>query len=358
MKIAQIAPLIESVPPKLYGGTERVVSFLTQELVRKGHDVTLFASGDSRTAAKLVAVTPAALRQNDATRDPIPPTTLMLEAVRRRAHEFDVLHFHTDLLHFPIFRPIASRTLTTLHGRLDLPELPPFYEEFGDMPVVSLSLDQRRPLPHARWVGNVPHGLPIELTRFNPNPRDGYLAFLGRISPEKRPDRAIAIAKRAGMRLRIAAKVDPADRTYFEREIRPLLNHPLIEWIGEIGDAEKPQFLGEATALVFPIDWPEPFGLVMIEAMAAGTPTVAYRRGSVPEVIEHGRSGFMVEDEDGAVAAVRAAERLDRAEVRRAFEQRFTAARMADDYVKLYTMSRSARELRVATRTADALASI
>jgi glycosyltransferase involved in cell wall biosynthesis len=341
LKIAQIAPLTEAVPPQLYGGTERVVSYLTEELVAKGHEVTLFASGDSITRATLVAGSPKALRLDSSVRDALPHLLLVLEQVRQRADEFDVLHF-------PIFRSMSSRTLTTLHGRLDLPDLPRFYREYSDMPVISISDDQRGPLPHARWIATVPHGLPPHITRFNANPRERYVAFLGRISPEKRPDRAIAIAKRAGLPLRIAAKVDPVDRVYFEREIRPLLDHPLVEWIGEIAENEKPNFLGEALALLFPIDWPEPFGLVMIEAMAAGTPVIAYRRGSVPEVIEHGVSGAIVDDESGAVEALRRIEHFDRRRVRACFDARFTAARMADDYLRLYQLSRSARELRVA----------
>lgn len=343
MKIAQIAPLMERVPPKLYGGTERVVSYLTEELVRRGHEVALFASGDSITSATLVPGAAKALRLEPSVSDPLPHTLLLIEQVRKRVDEFDVLHFHIDLLHFPILRPHAARTVTTLHGRLDLPDLPQFYDEFSDMPVVSISNDQRRPLPHARWIATVPHGLPRAITRFYPEPTDGYLAFLGRVSPEKRPDRAIAIAKSAGMRLKIAAKVDRVDEAYFEREIRPLLDHPLIEWVGEIGEREKPEFLGKALALLFPIDWPEPFGLVTIEAMACGTPTIAYRRGSVPEVIEHGVSGFVVDDEEGAVEAVRKVSMLDRSAVRACFERRFTAERMAADYLRIYQALTKAR---------------
>jgi glycosyltransferase involved in cell wall biosynthesis len=351
VRIAQIAPLIERVPPRLYGGTERVVSYLTEELVRRGHDVTLFASGDSVTAATLVPGAPQALRLDPAVRDPLPHMLLLLERVRQRAQEFDVLHFHTDLLHFPLFRPLANRTVTTLHGRLDLPDLAPFYREFGDMPLVSISQDQRRPLPHAHWVGTVHHGLPRQITRFCPEPHGGYLAFLGRISPEKRPDRAIAIARRAGMRLKIAAKVDRADEVYFDREIRPLLDDPLIEWVGEIGERDKPEFLGNALALVFPIDWPEPFGLVMIEAIACGTPVIAYRRGSVPELIDHGVSGFIVDDEQSAVEAVRRIGALDRSAVRGIFERRFTAERMADDYLRLYVrLAQPTLDTRVSVR--------
>ncbi|HXF65954.1 MAG TPA: glycosyltransferase family 4 protein [Burkholderiales bacterium] len=336
MKIAQIAPLIESVPPRLYGGTERVVSYLTEELVRRGHEVTLFASADSRTSARLVSCVPRALRLDSRVKDPMPYALLQLEQVRKLAPEFDVLHFHTDLLHFPILRSLRARSLTTLHGRLDLPDLPPLYDEFQDMPLVSVSNHQRKPLPRANWIATVYHGLPRAITRYFPAPAGGYLAFLGRISPEKGPDRAIAIARRLGMKLRIAAKVDRVDADYFRREIEPLLSHPLVEFIGEIGERDKPDFLGNALALLFPVDWPEPFGLVMIESMACGTPVVAYARGSVPEIVEDGVTGFIARDEDSAVEAVRRVETLDRARVRRRFEQRFTVERMADDYLAVY----------------------
>jgi glycosyltransferase involved in cell wall biosynthesis len=336
VKIAQIAPLVESVPPRLYGGTERVVSYLTEELVRQGHEVVLFASGDSVTSAELVAGTRQALRLGPAACDPLPATMLLLEEVRQRAGAFDALHFPIEFLHFPMFRTLAGRSVTTLHSRLDLPGLADFYRQFSEMPLVSISDSQRRPLPHARWAATVPHGLPRHLVRFQPNPAGDYLAFLGRISPEKRLDRAIAIAKRAGIPLRIAAKVDRADAAYFETKIRPLLSHPLIEWIGEIGDAEKSAFLGNALALLFPIDWPEPFGLVMIEAMAGGTPTIAWRRGSVAEVIEDGASGFIVDDEAGALEALRRVPDLDRAAVRACFERRFTVEHMARNYLHVY----------------------
>ncbi|HET6518726.1 MAG TPA: glycosyltransferase family 4 protein [Geminicoccaceae bacterium] len=336
MKIAQIAPLFESVPPKLYGGTERIVSYLTEELVRQGHDVTLFASGDSRTAARLVSCRHEALRLDPTVRDWIPHHMVMLEQVRRRADQFDVLHFHVDLLHFPLFRAIGRPTVTTLHGRLDLPDLEPFYREFSDMPLASISWDQRRPMPPVNWVGTVHHGLPATLYPFYPFPEGGYLAFLGRICPEKRPDLAIEIAKRAGMRLRIAAKVDRVDEAYFREVIRPLLDDPLIEFVGEVGEGDKAAFLGNARALLFPIDWPEPFGLVMIEALACGTPVIAFRRGSVPEVIDHGVSGWIVDDLDGAVEAVCNVGRLARPRVRRRFEQRFTAERMAGNYLAIY----------------------
>jgi glycosyltransferase involved in cell wall biosynthesis len=341
MRIAQVAPLIERVPPRLYGGTERVVAYLTDELVRQGHDVTLFASGDSRTLAKLVPCSREALRLDPGVRDPLPHAVLQLEAVRRRADRFDVLHFHTDYVHFPLFRPIAERTVTTLHGRLDLPDLHPLYREFDDVPLVSISASQRRPMPPVRWVGTVHHGLPRDLLRFSPEPEGRYLAFLGRIADEKRPDRAVEIAERAGIPLKIFAKVDRADERYFREEIEPLLDHPLVEYVGEIGDAEKQAALGDALALLFPIDWPEPFGLTMIESMACGTPVVAFRRGSVPEVVEHGLTGYVVDSVEEAVEAVRTLDRLDRAAIRRRFEERFTAERMARDYVALYERLRA-----------------
>ncbi|PJG45975.1 glycosyl transferase [Sphingobium sp. LB126] len=337
MKIAQIAPLAESVPPLLYGGTERIVSYLTEELVRQGHDVTLFASGDSRTSAELVPITEKALRLNPRVVDPIPYHMMLLEEVRRRADEFDALHFHIDLLHHPMTQDFAGRTITTLHGRLDLPDLPPFYRTFADNSLVSISDHQRLPMPPVNWAGTVYHGLPAGLLSPRFQAEDGYLAFLGRISPEKRPDRAIRIAARSGMPLRIAAKVDAVDRAYWESDIAPLIEqYPNVRFIGEINEAQKADFLGRASALLFPIDWPEPFGLVMIEAMACATPTIAFRCGSVPEVIDHGVSGFIVESEDEAVAAVADLPKLDRAIVRAAFDARFTAERMAADYVALY----------------------
>jgi glycosyltransferase involved in cell wall biosynthesis len=339
MKIAQIAPLAESVPPKLYGGTERVVSYLTEELVRLGHDVTLFAAGDSRTAAKLVPCSPRALRLDPRVKDPLPHLVTMLERVRQRANEFDLLHFHTDTVHLPLFRPFASKTLTTLHWRLDTPDVQPLYEEFRDMPLVSISDSQRRPLPQAHWVGTVYHGLSPEVCPFNPAPRGHrgpYLAFLGRVSPEKGLDRAIEIAKRANMRLRIAAKVDDADEDYFRERIAPLIDSRLIEFVGEVDEAQKPAFLGNASALLFPVDWPEPFGLAMIEAMSCGTPVIASRRGAVPEIVEDGVTGFIVETIDEAVAAVPRALALDRRRVRARFEERFSAERMARDYLSVY----------------------
>jgi glycosyltransferase involved in cell wall biosynthesis len=334
VRIAQIAPLAEAVPPKLYGGTERVIWWLTEALVDLGHDVTLYASGDSVTSARLVAGAPTGLRLAGIN-DHVASLLAMLERVRQDADRYDVLHFHLDFLHFPTFRHLAGKSLTTLHGRQDLPDFAPAFRAFREMRLVSISDDQRGPIDEARFAGTVHHGLPRSLIPFSAAGGD-YLAFIGRISPEKRPDRAIEIARRAGMKLKIAAKVDRADAAYFESEIEPLLDDPLIEFVGEIGDADKPAFLGGARALLFPIDWPEPFGLVMIEAMAAGTPVVAWRCGSTGEVIEHGRSGFLVDTVDEAVAAVAQAGRLDRGQVRAAFEQRFTADRMARDYVGLY----------------------
>lgn len=335
MKIAQIAPLYERVPPKLYGGTERVVAYLTDELVRQGHDVTLFASGDSLTSARLEGVGSAALRLDPGFADPVARHILMLERVLRRADEFDVLHFHIDCLHYPCSRRQTTPAVTTLHGRLDLPDLVPLYAEFPEMPVVSISDAQRRPLPHANWQATVHHGLPPERYRPNGAPGD-YLAFLGRISPEKRPDRAIRIAERAGRKLLIAAKVDRADEEYFELRIRPMLASPWVEFIGEIGEEEKPAFLGGASALVFPIDWPEPFGLAMIEALACATPVIAYAGGSVPEIIEPGKTGFIVNGTHEAVAAIDRLEELDRLWCRQVFEERFSAERMARDYVAVY----------------------
>jgi glycosyltransferase involved in cell wall biosynthesis len=335
MKIAQVAPLIESVPPRLYGGTERIVSYLTEELVRLGHDVTLFASGDSITGAELVPCCPRALRLDPTVRDTIPHFLLMIDKVRERADEFDVIHFHIDLFQFPLFRSLAGRTLTTLHGRQDLPDLKPFYSRFGEMPLVSISDDQRKPLPHANFVATVHHGLPAELHQ--PSFGQGsYLAFLGRISPEKRADRAIRIARAAGIPLKIAAKIDKVDEDYFRNEILPLLNGPGVEFIGEINEREKAKFLGEAAALLFPIDWPEPFGLVMIEAMACGTPVLAFRCGSVSEVIDDGVTGRVVESEEEAIATLPAILSYDRCAVRQRFEERFSATRMAEDYVSTY----------------------
>ena len=334
MRIAQVAPLMESVPPKLYGGTERVVSNLTEELVRQGHDVTLFASGDSRTSARLVRATPAALRLSGC-RDPVTPHVLMLEQVMRRASDFDVIHFHIAPLHFPLARRCPAPHVTTLHGRLDLPELGPLFHEFQDIPLVSISDAQRAPVPHANWAATVNHGLPPQAFPYMPGP-GSYLAFLGRISPEKRVDRAIAIARACGQPLRIAAKVDPVDHAYFERDIRPLLDDPLVEFLGEIGDDCKREFLGHARALLFPIDWPEPFGLVMIEALACGTPVIAFRAGSVAEILDDGLTGFVVDSVEEAVDAVNRLDTIDRRACRLTFDERFTVARMAAEYIDLY----------------------
>jgi len=335
MKIAQVSPLYESCPPRLYGGTERIVYYLTEELVRLGHEVTLFASGDSCTSALLEAPCEQALRLSEACRDPLIYHMTMLHRVRRRAAEFDLIHFHTDYLHFPLFAECSDKTLTTLHGRLDLPDLPVIMREFAMMPLVSISAAQQVPLPWANWHGRVLHGLPRDL--YCPGEAaGGYLAFLGRIAPEKGPDRAIAIARRARVPLQLAAKIDPVDSDYFEDAIAPLLQDPLIEFIGEIGENEKSRFLGDATALLFPIEWPEPFGLVLIEAMATGTPVIAFGRGSVPEIIEDGVTGFIVDDIAAAAAAVPLARQLDRRAIRQRFEERFTAERMARDYLTLY----------------------
>jgi glycosyltransferase involved in cell wall biosynthesis len=336
MKIAQIAPLIESVPPRLYGGTERIVFWLTEELVRQGHAVTLFASGDSITPAELVPCTREALRLNASVKDPIPYYMLMLDKVRRRAGEFDFIHFHIDQLHFPLFREMAARTVTTLHGRQDLPDLPPLYFGFSEMPLVSISHAQRKPLSYVKFAATIHHGLPLDLYKPNLQPRGGYLAFLGRISPEKRPDRAIEIARALDIPLKIAAKVDNADVAYFEDSIKPMLDGGGVEFVGEINDAQKNDFLGEALALLFPIDWPEPFGLVMIEAMACGTPVLAFRHGSVSEIIDDGVTGRIVDTMEEAVAALPQVLALDRGNVRRRFEARFSATRMAQDYVNLY----------------------
>ncbi len=337
LKIAQIAPLIERVPPRLYGGTERIVSYLTEQLVAMGHDVTLFASGRSITAARLVACCEHELRLNPAVRDPIPYYMVMLDKVRRMASQFDILHFHIDQFHFPVFHDTAARCLTTLHGRQDLPDLGHLYDAFPEMRLISVSLAQRAPIAGADFAGNVAHGLPRNL--FAPTligGRGGYLAFLGRISPEKRVDRAVAIARTVGLPLKIAAKIDRVDEAYFRKDIAPLLSHPEIEYIGEIDEAQKATFLGEARALLFPIDWPEPFGLAMIEAMACGTPVLAFRHGSVPEVVEDGVTGYVVDSVEEAICKIGSLLALDRARVRRRFEQRFTSERMAEDYVKIF----------------------
>ncbi|MDQ8698149.1 glycosyltransferase family 4 protein [Hyphomicrobium sp. LHD-15] len=335
MRIAQVAPLAESVPPKLYGGTERVVSWLTEELVRQGHEVTLFASGDSETSATLVPCCSRGLRLGGV-RDHLATHLVMLSQVMRAAEDFDIIHFHVDLLQHLLFNPIRHKTITTMHGRLDLPDNMPIYKAFPCMPMVSISNHQRLPMPaFVDWVDTIPHGLPSSLCTFNQQGGD-YLAFLGRICRDKRPDRAIEIAKRTGIPLKIAAKVDPADTDYFEQVIRQMLDHPLIEFIGEIDDQQKGAFLGNALALLFPIDWPEPFGLVMIEAMSVGTPVIAWRAGSVPEIITEGVSGYIVDSIEEGVAAVGKSLTLNRAVVRQAFEKRFTVEKMTGAYVEAY----------------------
>ena len=335
MRIAQIAPLYERVPPQYYGGTERVVSYLTEELVRQGHEVTLFASGDSVTQARLVAACPHALRLDPLCQDPGMHHVVLLDQVFRHAADFDLLHFHLDYLHFPLVRRHPMPTVTTLHGRLDIPDLVPLYQAFPEMPVISISQAQRQPLPGLNWQGTVYHGLPEELYTFHAAP-GAYLAFLGRISPEKRVDRAIDIAKRVGLPLKIAAKVDPADQAYFASTIQPLLHDPLVDYLGEIGERDKDAFLGQAYALLFPIDWPEPFGLVLSEALACGTPVIAFGHGSVPELIEDGVTGFIVSTVEEAVQAVLRVPTVSRGRCRQVFEARFSVARMAADYLRIY----------------------
>jgi glycosyltransferase involved in cell wall biosynthesis len=335
LRIAQVAPLYESVPPHSYGGTERVVSYLVEELVRQGHQVTLFASGDSVTRAKLVPVCSRSLRLSSDCVDPLAHHTILLDEVFSRSAKFDILHFHTDYFHFAFTRSAGLPNVTTLHGRLDLPDLQPLFRHFHEMPVVSISHAQRQPIEYANWAGNVYHGLPARLHSLRERTSD-YLAFLGRVSPEKGLDRAIRIATRTGMKLKIAAKVDKVDRDYFAMEIKPLLSLPGIEYIGEITEKQKGEFLGSAFAYLFPINWPEPFGLTMIEAMACGTPTIALRRGSVPEVLENGVSGFIVDTEDEAVEAVEKCAGFDRRQCRAAFLKRFTVERMAEEYLAIY----------------------
>jgi glycosyltransferase involved in cell wall biosynthesis len=348
MRIAQVAPLTEAVPPKLYGGTERVVHWLTEELVALGNDVTLFASGDSQTSAKLESIWPKALRLDGSVRDPNALHTVMLERVRQKCddEEFDFLHFHLDYYPFSLFSRQPTPFLTTLHGRLDLPEHEPVFTTFSSVPVISISNAQRRPVPQANWVRTIHHGLPEKL--LTPRPiTPNYLAVLGRIAPEKGVDRAIKIAIRCGIPLKIAAKVDRDDQDYYDEIIRPLMDHPLVEYIGEIGDHEKSDFLSGAIGLLLPIDWPEPFGIVMIEALACGTPVIAYNRGSVPEIIDEGLTGFIVEDEISAVAAVRRLSQLNREAVRKQFEARFTARRMALDYLASYRSLMDTAESRI-----------
>ena len=337
LKIAQIAPLAEAVPPRLYGGTERVVAHLADSLVELGHDVTLFASGDARTAARLVSVREQAIRLDPRPlKSDVAAHLTMLHQVRERADEFDVLHFHIDLVHFPLFERFADRTVTTLHGRLDIADLADAYRRWPKFPLVSISASQRRPLPNANWLATVHHGIPPRLFDYAATHR-GYLAFLGRISPEKRPDRAIEIAQRTAMPVKLAAKVDAVDAAYFRETIQPLLNDPDVEFLGEIGDEAKNEFLGGAAALIFPIDWPEPFGLVMIEAMACGTPVIAWDVGSVREIVDHGVTGFVVRSIGEAVAAVRRIDSLDRARIRATFERRFSVATMSKNYLELYS---------------------
>jgi glycosyltransferase involved in cell wall biosynthesis len=336
MKIAQVAPLIERVPPLTYGGTERVVSFLTEELVRQGHEVTLFASGDSITAANLVPCCPQALRLDAGCNDPLAWHIVELQEVAHRAEDFDLIHFHIDYLHFPVSSLMRTPQVTTLHGRLDLNELPAVHRAFPRMPVTSISNAQRTPLPYLNWRATVYHGLPDRYLRCSSNGCGQHLTFLGRISPEKGVDRAIRIAIESGVPLTIAAKVDRVDREYFEQAIAPQLNHPLVHFIGEVSDHEKEELFGNTLALLFPIDWPEPFGLVMIEAMAFGVPIIAFRRGSVPEIVDHGITGYIVDNVSEAVAAVRSISSIDRHACRTSFFNRFRAARMADDYVKVY----------------------
>lgn len=337
MRIAQIAPLHEAVPPKFYGGTERVVSYLTDALVELGHDVTLFASGDSQTKATLDAAWPKALRLDPSIRDANAPHAVLLENVRRRAHEFDVLHFHLDYQPFSLFSQMDTPFVTTLHGRLDLPELQPVFNAFPNAPVVSISDSQRLPLQQAAWLNTIYHGLPENLLTPRKHKKPEYLAFLGRICPEKRADLAIKIAAQSGLPLKIAAKVDKVDQEYFKTTIEPLLSQAHVEFVGEINEAQKPDFLSGAKALLFPIDWSEPFGLVMIEAMACGTPVIAFNRGSVPEVIDHGVTGFICEDVQGAVGALHRLGELSRTEIRAQFERRFSAHTMAQNYVDAYT---------------------
>jgi glycosyltransferase involved in cell wall biosynthesis len=335
MRIAQIAPLYESCPPKTYGGTERIVSYLTEELVRQGHEVTLFASGDSTTRARLIAPIERAIRLNANARDPLLWHYVMLQKLAQMADEFDVLHFHTDYLHYPQFHDSGHCYVTTLHGRLDLIGLPEVYRAFPNHKLISISDGQRKYLPWANWVGTVYHGLPRHFYDLGTG-GGGYLAFIGRFADEKRPEYAIEIAKRVGMKIKLAAKVDKVDVAYFERVVRPLLDHPLVEYIGEIDEHQKREFLGNAAALLFPIDWPEPFGLVTIEAMANGTPVIAFNRGSVTEIIDEGVTGFVVDTIDQAVATVDRALALDRARIRAVFEQRFSVERMAQDYLSFY----------------------
>jgi glycosyltransferase involved in cell wall biosynthesis len=344
MRIAQVAPLAESVPPKLYGGTERVVSWLTEELVSLGCDVTLFASGDSSTSATLVPVCPGALRLSRPPIDPAAASAALLDTVAEMASGFDVIHCHLEWVHLPVLRRLGVPYITTIHVRIDQPCLSSLTRSFASAPLVSISDHQRIPLPDLNWVGTIYHGLPEKLLSPCVDRQAGYLAFLGRIAPEKGPDVAIRIARAAGLPLRIAAKIPRSESRYFKEKIKPLLDGNRIEFIGEVGERRKAEFLGNAAALLFPIDWPEPFGLVMIEAMACGTPVIAWRRGSVPEIIDHGKTGFIVESEEEAVAAIGRIHELDRRAIRAVFESRFTARRMAEDYLRCYEALSSRRE--------------
>jgi glycosyltransferase involved in cell wall biosynthesis len=335
LKIAQVAPLYESVPPKLYGGTERVVSFLTEELVSRGHEVTLFASGDSVTRAKLISPCEKSLRLNQDCIDQMAHHVVLLQLVQDEISNFDIVHYHIDYLHFPLSRFSAVSHLSTLHGRLNIPDLKRLYEMYNDVPVVSISDSQRNPLPHINWVGTVYHGLPEGLLQANYD-QGKYLAFLGRISPEKGVDKAIEIAIKCGIPLKVAAKVDKNDDEYYRNHVYRLFDHPLVEYVGEVGEADKTKFLGDAIALLFPINWPEPFGLVMVEAMACGTPVIAFSDGSVPEIVDHGRTGFIVGNVHQAVRAIQNISLIDRRECRAVFEERFSAGRMANDYEKVY----------------------
>jgi glycosyltransferase involved in cell wall biosynthesis len=351
MKIAQVAPLYESVPPRAYGGTERVVSYLTEALVEMGHQVTLFATGDSVTSANLVSVVPRGLRLDPDKPDPLVWHTILMDSVLSSARSFDIIHFHTDVLQLPLARECPTACLSTAHGRLDIPDLKSLFSRFPKHPMVSISNSQRSPLPWLNWRATVHHGLPLGLYSLHPQPQD-YFAFVGRISPEKRADRAIEIAQACATPLRIAAKVDPADKDYFEERIEPLLDHPLVSYEGEIGDNAKDEFIGNARALLMPIDWPEPFGLVMIEAMACGTPVIAYSHGSVPEILEHGVTGYIVNNQQEAIAAARDIDRIDRRRCRQVFEQRFAARVMARRYLDVYRELAEARNAITAARLA------
>lgn len=351
MRIAQVAPLFERVPPVTYGGTERVVAYLTDALVELGHEVTLFASGDSQTRARLVAAAPRSLRLDTTCRDTMAPQIRELEQISRMAHRFDVIHFHTGFLHLPLARHLAAPSVTTMHGRLDFDELAPMMSDFSDAEFVSISNHQRRPYPDQNWCATVYHGLPPRLLPFRPTPED-YVAFVGRISPEKRVDRAIEIARRAGIELRIAAKIDAVDKEYCEREIAPLMEQPHVRYLGEIGEKEKAVLLGGARALLFPIDWPEPFGMVVIEALSCGTPVLAWPDGSVPELLEPGVTGWIVDSIDAAVDALATVDAIDRRVCRAVFEKRFTAERMARDYVTVYKRLRECSRERLEARTA------